>query len=114
MYFFEVILERRPGDHKKEICVMVCLLSAPDPCSLERSSGALQLCYYPERSNFAVFPAKSVQAVVAALPDPIFPGYFSILEQLGTNLRQSTGVSTEDTPIPNCGDDSDGEEMACN
>lgn len=89
---------------------MVCLLSEPDPCSLESSSGALQLCYYPKRSNFAVFPAKTVQAVVAALPDPIFPGCFSILEQLGMNLRQSTGVSTEDTPCPGCSNDSDGEE----
>ncbi len=115
MYFFQ---DQISENHERKTCAMTCLLFAPDPGLLESSSGALRLCYYPERSNFAVFDTKTIQAVVAALPDPNFPGYFSIVEQLGTNLHQSTGVTVgaeinraapdeEDSDDSDPGEDSD-------
>ncbi|KAF9443586.1 hypothetical protein P691DRAFT_619679, partial [Macrolepiota fuliginosa MF-IS2] len=70
MYFFWVSIEPLPGGYPggDETCAMVCPLSMPDPTLLESSSNALHLCYYPGWLNFAVFHAKSIQAVVAALP----------------------------------------------
>ncbi|KAF9444049.1 hypothetical protein P691DRAFT_763730 [Macrolepiota fuliginosa MF-IS2] len=86
MYFFCVVLEpTQDGGYSggEETCVML---------------------------NFIVFHAKNVQAIVAALPDPDMPGYYSIVEQLGTNLRHSTGVSAEHNAATDGGDNSDPDD----